>query len=120
MPSAASHKIDDYETLLVALQNVLGVVVPDEQRSDLVERIEPLLSTYKFDSLASLAEGLNSGQADDGKSGIIANVLDVISQRHASWHLSTETHKLLQNYIFAQLPEGARIWVVGCGTGQPA
>jgi len=40
MSSAVSHEIDDYESLLVALQNVLGVVVPDEQRSNLVERIE--------------------------------------------------------------------------------
>lgn len=120
MPSASSHEIDDYETLLVALQNVLGVVVPDEQRSDLLERIKPLLSTYKFDSLSSLAQGLHSGQAEKGHSGMITNVLDVISQRQSSWHLSAELQTLLQNYVFAQLPESARIWVVGCGMGQPA
>lgn len=120
MPSAASHTIDDYESLLVALQNVLGVVVPDEQRNDLLERVEPLLSTYKFDSLTSLAEGLGSSQAEKGHSDIITKVLDVISQRQSSWHLSVEIQTLLKNYVFAQLPESARIWVVGCGMGQPA
>ncbi len=116
MPSAASHKTDDYEALLVALQNVLGVVVPDELRSNLVERIEPLLSTYKLDSLTSFAESLQGGQADDLKS----NVLDVISQRQTGWSLNPETKNVLHNYIFAQLPEKARLWIVGCGQGQLA
>lgn len=120
MPSAASHNIDDYETLLVTLQNVLGVVVPDEQRSNLVERIEPLLSAYKLDSLASLAEGMAGGHADERHTAILSSVLDAISQRQSSWHLSSEVKKLLHNYIFSQLPEKAKILLVGCGQGQLA
>ena len=120
MPSAASHKIDDYETLLVALQNVLGVVVSEEQRSNLLARIEPLLLTYKFDSLGSLAEGMMAEQGDERRSTILADVLDVISESQTSWHLSAELTKLLHNYIFSQLPENAKIWVVACGQGQLA
>lgn len=120
MTSAASHKIDDYETLLVALQNVLGVVVPEEQRSCLVERIEPLLSTYQFDSLASLADGMTGGRSDERTSSILTSVLDVISQRETSWNLGPELCKLLQDYIFSQLPDKAKIWVVSCGEGQLA
>jgi len=115
MPSAASHKIDDYESLLVALQNVLGVVVTDEQRSNLLERIEPLLSTYQLDSLALLAEKLQ-----DSDSGVRADVLDVVSLRQPSWYLSAELKNVLNNYIFNQLPEKARIWIAGCGQGQLA
>lgn len=120
MTSAASHTIDDYETLLVALQNVLGVVIPEEQRGCLLERIEPLLSTYQFDSLASLADGMTGGQSDERKSSILTSVLDVISQRETSWNLGSEVSKLLHDYIFAQLPDKARIWVVSCGEGQLA
>jgi chemotaxis protein methyltransferase CheR len=116
MPSAASHKIEDYEPLLVALQNVLGVVVPDGQRIQLLEKIEPLLTTYKLNSLASLAESLASSQADE----IRSSVLNIISQRYADWSLCVETKNVLHNYIFAQLPDNARIWIVGCGQGQLA
>ena len=73
MQSATSHNIDDYESLLVALQNVLGVIVPDGQRSNFVERIEPLLSSYKLDSFSLFAEKLQSGNAE-----VCTNVLDVI------------------------------------------
>lgn len=116
MPSAAPHNIDDYESLLVALQNVLGVVVPDAQRSRLVQRIEPLLLTYHLDSLASLAESLQSGQNSDIKS----SVLKTISEYQPSWGLNSVTLKVLHEYVFAQLPANASIWVVGCGQGQTA
>ena len=115
MSSAVSHKIDDYESLLVALQDVLGVVVPDEQRSHLVERVEPLLSAYKLDSLADLAKKLQDEESDAR-----TDVLDVITQRQSSWTISSEIKNVLHNYILSQLAENARIWVVGCGQGQLA
>lgn len=116
MSFAASHNIEDYESLLVALQNVLGVVVPETQRSCLVERVEPLLSDYKLDSLASLAESLQGEQANE----IRSSVLEAISQRQSGWTPGPATLNILHNYIFEQLPDGARIWIVGCGQGQLA
>jgi chemotaxis protein methyltransferase CheR len=120
MPPAASHNIDNYEPLLVALQNVLGVVVPDELRGNLLERIEPLLSNYKLDSLAALAESLQSTRADELHADLLVNVLDIISQQPTAWSLNAEIKNLLHNYVFAQLPENARLWIVGCGQGQLA
>ncbi|GMR00971.1 MAG: hypothetical protein BMS9Abin19_0316 [Gammaproteobacteria bacterium] len=116
MSSTISHEIEDYESLLVALQNVLGVVVPDAQRSCLVERVEPLLSNYKFESLASLAASLQGEQADE----IRSSVLEAISQRQSDWIINPAMLNVLHNYVFAQLPDSARIWVVGCGQGQLA
>jgi len=116
MPSATTFNIDDYESLLVALQTTLGVVVPEGQRSALLTRVEPLLMTYKFDSLKDLAGNLRDGKVDEIK----AKVLDVISQRQPGWSLHPEMKKILQDYIIAELPEKARIWVVGCGQGQLA
>lgn len=115
MSPAASHKIDDFEPLLIALQNMLGVVVPDAQRNNLVEKIEPLLLRHHFDSLAALAENIQGTKSD-----VLTDVLDVISQRQSSWYLCTETKNILNKYVFEQLPENARIWVVGCGQGQLA
>lgn len=116
MPSAVPHNIDDYEPLLVALQNALGIVVPEGQRSSLLERIEPLLATYELDSLVSLAQRLQNSSSAEIKS----DVLNVISRPQPGWYLSPEVKKVLQEYIFAQLPDKARLWLVGCGQGQPA
>lgn len=115
MSSAISRNIDDYESLLVALQNFLGVIVPDGQRNNLVERIEPLLSSYKIDSFALLAEKLKACDAD-----VCVNVLNVISQRQPVWSLNAEAQNILHKYILPQLPDKAKVWVVGCGQGQLA
>jgi chemotaxis protein methyltransferase CheR len=115
MPSATPINIDEYEPLLVALQTTLGVVVPDGQRSNLLARVEPLLTAFQFASLADLARALREGQAE-----IKARVLDAISQRQPGWSLNPEMKKVLQDYIIAQLPEKARIWTVGCAQGQLA
>lgn len=116
MPSATTFNIDDYESLLVALQSTLGVVVPDSQRSNMLARIEPLLAGYQLDSLADLARKIQGAQADEIKS----RILDVISLPRPGWCLTAELKKVLHEYIFAQLPDKACIWIVGCGQGQLA
>ena len=116
MSSAATDTINEYEPLLLALQDVLGVVVPQGQRVNMLERIKPLLSTYKLDSFTSLAESLR----DDSAADVRSNVLDVISQRESSWVISPDMKRLLHDYIFDQVPENASIWLVGCGKGQLA
>jgi len=116
MSSSVSHTINDYESLLVALQNVLGVVVPEGHRSNLMERIAPVLSSNKIDTFVALAKKLQADEAGEIKS----EVLDVISQRQTSWFLSPDMKKVLCGYVLAQLPGDARIWVVGCGQGQLA
>jgi len=112
MSFPVSHNIEDYESLLVSLQNVLGVVVPDAQRRCLVERVEPLLAEYKLDSLASLAQSLHSGEHS-----VKSSILQAISQRQSDWALGTGMLKVLHNYVFDRLAEDARIWIVGCGQG---
>lgn len=117
MPSAASHTIDDYESLLVALQNVLGVVVPEKQRIPLLEKLVPMLQRYELDSIASLSRALTTGTPNNPAGDIKSTVLELISQRHSSWKLSDEIKSVLHKYVFAQLAEGARVWFVGCGQG---
>lgn len=114
MLSNISHNIDDFESLRVTLQNTLGVVVPEDQRNGLIERIIPLLSIYELGSLTSLADIIKDGKSEEIRSVL----LDVVSRIQLSWNLSPEIKNVLNNYIFSQLPENARVWIVGCGAGQ--
>jgi len=115
MSSAATNTINEYESLLLALQDIMGVVVPEAHRANLLARLKPVMSVYKLDSLSALADNL---QRDDGD--VRAKVLDVISRRESSWTISPDMKHLLHDYIFEQLPDNARIWLVGCGQGQLA
>jgi chemotaxis protein methyltransferase CheR len=111
-----THSIEDLDALLLTLQNTLGIVVTDEQRSDLFERVEILLVTHQLDSLASLASCLQENQAP----AIRTEMLDALSQSQSSWDFSSVNIKLLCDYILLQLDDNARIWMAGCGQGQLA
>ena len=114
MSSAASLGIDDYEPLLLVLQDELGVVVPEIQRVSLLDRVQILVDEYGLDTFAALAERIR------GNNEIKARLLDVISQRQSSWALSAPVINILRKYVLEQLPKNARVWVVGCGQGQMA
>ena len=116
MSSVASHNIDDLESLLVTLQNTLGIIVPDEQRSSLLGKITPLLSIYKLDSLASLAESIEQNKPET----IRTVIFDVVSQTQMGWLLNNEIKEVLNDYVFSQLPDKANVWILGCGQGQAA
>lgn len=109
--------IDEYESLLLALQNVLGIVVPDARRSQLLERLEGVMTEFQLESVTSLAQALrNNAQAGAVK----ARVLDVVSRPQMDWSIPAEINTVLRKYVFSQLPADGRIWVVGCGQGQLA
>lgn len=114
MSSAASLGIDDYEPLLLVLQDELGVVVPEIQRVSLLERVQTMLDEYDLDTFATLAERVR------GDDEVKSQLLHVISQRQSSWALSAPVINILRKYVFDQLPKNARVWVVGCGQGQMA
>ncbi len=114
MSSVVSPDLNDYESLLVALQNVLGIVVTDDQRSSLLMRIESLLSSNNIDSIAALTKILSENNE------IKSTLLETLSLPHSSWHLANDIKKVLHDYIFSQLPEKAKICIVGCGQGQLA
>jgi len=114
MSSEASLGIDDYEPLLLALQDELGVVVPEIQRVSLLERVQTLLDDYDLDTFATLAERVR------GDDEVKSQLLDVISQRQSSWALSAPVINILRKYVFEQLSNNARVWAVGCGQGQMA
>lgn len=114
MSSVVSQNFDEYESLLVTLQNILGIVVTDDQRASLLMRIELLLSSNNLTSIKELTQSLNEN--DELKSTLI----ETLSLHDSSWNLSGDINQILQDYIFPQLPKGAKIGVIGCGEGQLA
>lgn len=114
--SSVSYNVEHFEMLQIALQDSLGVVVMDAQRSDFVARVEPLLATHQLTSLASLAASLK----DERHGSVKAELLNLVSLRQPNWNLDVDIRGVLQTYIFPQLPDNARIWVVGCEQGQLA
>ncbi|HEB82372.1 MAG TPA: hypothetical protein ENJ11_05875 [Gammaproteobacteria bacterium] len=109
--------IDEYESLLLALQNVLGIVVPDARRSQLLERLQGVLDEFQLDSMNALARALeNNVQAG----AVRARVLDAVSRPQSEWVLPPEISSVLNKYAFAQIPDNGHIWLVGCGQGQLA
>ena len=113
---SVSYSMEDFEVLQIALQDALGVVVMETQRSDFVTRIEPLLASHRLSSLASLAASIQAEQSG----GVKAEILNLVSLKQSNWALDADINDVLQFYIFAQLPDNARIWLVGCEQGQMA
>ncbi len=116
MSSTNPQKIDEFEPLLLALQNALGVVVPDGKRMQLTLSLTPLLARYQLNSLTDLADRLSEKNSDELKS----SVLEAITRCDTTWSLTDEIRTVLHKYILAQLKNDARIWVIGCGQGQLA
>lgn len=114
MSSVVSQDFDEYESLLVTLQNILGIVVNDDQRASLLMRIESLLVSNNLKSIKDLTQSLN--ESDE----LRATLIETLSLQHSSWNLSGDINQILQDYIFPQLPERAKICVIGCGEGQLA
>ena len=114
--SSVSYNVEDFEILQIALQDSLGVVVMDTQRSDLVARIEPLLASHRLSSLASLAASIQGEQG----AGVRAEILNLVSLKQSNWALDADIKDILQACMFSQLPDNARIWLVGCEQGQMA
>ncbi len=46
MSSVSSASIEEYQTLLLAMQDVLGVVVTEEKRDLISERIDRVMDQY--------------------------------------------------------------------------
>lgn len=114
MPAAPTYTSQDVESLLVSLQNTLGIVVPEEQRNTMVQRLLPVLSELNEDSLDALARALSNGSG----ATLAPKIMAALSHYTTGWHLNSELRTLFREYVFNQLGKGSRLWVVGCGRGE--
>lgn len=118
MSFVSSATIEEYQALLLAMQDVLGVVVTEGKRDFISERIDKVMNQYAIDSLPELAERIRKNP-DDGLNTLI---LEALSEHDNSWNAHPDLSRLFHMYILPSLAESKRkkfrIWVVGCGKGQ--
>ncbi len=120
MTMATQSQSEDYQTLQLALQDSLGVVVGEEGR-DLIEgKLQALMMRERLSKLTELATALRK----ESPSSIRSDVLEAITTHNTQWFGYPEINRLLGDYILPSLLEQqkteARIWLVGCGQGQSA
>lgn len=111
---------EEYQTLLLAMQDVLGVVVTEEKRELISERLGKVMQQYTIGSMADLARRIR----ENSENGLNTRILEVLSEHDHSWVNQTELPRLLNMYILPSVTEARkkkfRIWVAGCGRGQLA
>lgn len=111
---------DDYQSLQLALQDSLGVVVGDEGREQIAGRLRPLMLRERLSGLSDLANALRR----ETPGNIRSEVLEAITMHNTRWFGYPEINRLVNNYILPSLVENqqtsCRFWVVGCGQGQSA
>lgn len=120
MNSVPPTTIEEYQALLLAMQDVLGVVLTEEKRDVISERLIRVMQHYGIDSMTELAKRIRT-TPDDGLNSL---VLEVLSEHDSSWANHADLPRMLSDYVLpavaAAKPKKFRIWVTGCGRGDLA
>lgn len=120
MSPVAQKKTEQYQAFLLALQDVLGVVVGEEKRSLILEKLMPVMSSHGHKSIEVLADAMR----DESASELRASVLQAITSQDSTWFGNSDITRLLTEYVLPGLINqnklNYRIWMLGCGSGQNA
>lgn len=120
MTTVSDDKVDEYQALLLALEEVFGVVVGEQKRSLMTTKFQSVMESFGIDSLAMLANRIRGEQSHQ----LRAAVLQTITSNDVSWFSYPEISGLLNDYLLPnavnQNKNDYRIWVVGSGFGQLA
>lgn len=120
MTTVSDDKVDEYQALLLALEEVFGVVVGEQKRSLMTTKFQSVMESFGIDSLAMLANRIRGEQSHQ----LRAAVLQAITSNDVSWFSYPEISGLLNDYLLPnavnQNKNDYRIWVVGSGFGQLA
>ena len=120
MSPSAQKKADEFQIFLQAMRDVLGVVVDEEKRKSVNEKLAPVMESYGYESLGTLAQGMREESANN----LCLSVLQAITEHDSVWFGYPEIASLLNEYVLPgvvnQNAADFRIWLVGCGHGQIA
>lgn len=118
MNSVNTATIEEYQTLLLAMQDVLGVVVTEEKRDLISVRIDRVMDQYAIPSLSELASRIRK----NSEHGLNTRILEVLSEHDNNWNNHADLPRLLNTYILPSFADSGRnkfrLWVTGCGRGQ--
>ncbi len=116
MSSAVAKEIEDYQTLSLAFQDILGVVITEEQRLSILAKLNRVMQAFELDSVIDLAEKLRRSNINR----LNAAILSAITVGDTNWFRYSAISRLLQNYLLDNVVGETQIWVVGCGDGSLA
>ena len=116
MSISAAEQVEDFQTLALAFQDVLGVVLSEDQQPLVVSRLHRVMQAFEMDSVLELAEKMR--RPDQQR--LNSEVLDAISRAGSRWFAYPAVSQLLNDYILDNIGETARFWVAGCGDGSLA
>ena len=120
MSPVAQKITEEYQVLLLALQDVFGVVVGEERHGSMLEKLKQVVAARGLTSIEALAEALRDQSATE----LRASVLQAITSHDSVWFSYPEVAKLLNGYVLPAVINknrmDYRIWLIGCGTGQMA
>ena len=120
MSPSAQEITDEYQKFLQTMQDVLGVVVSEEDKNSVNEKLTPVMESYGHKSLGALAKAMR----DDETSELRLSVLQAITANDSVWFAYPEIDRLMNGYVLPGIinrnVDDFRIWMVGCGQGQNA
>jgi len=120
MNAVNAATIEEYQTLLLAMQDVLGVVVTEEKRDLISDRLGRVMRQYGITSLGELAQRIR----ENTDHGLNTLILKVLSEHDTSWNHHADLARLLNMYILPSFADSGRkkfrLWTIGCGRGQLA
>jgi len=112
--------IEEYESMMMALRDTLGVVVVDDNHHLVTDKLKPVMAEFDIDSLHVLADRLHDKQSSHLRTG----VLQAITSHDAAWSGHPGMSSLVNEYVLPAVVNQSRmdyrIWTVGCGHGQLA
>jgi chemotaxis protein methyltransferase CheR len=118
MSSAAQKRHDDYQALLLVMQDVLGVVVDDENHAQIRQKLKPIMAEYGFGSFSVLAKAMR----EEASKNLLSSVLQSIIAHDSVWFGYPDINKLVTEYVLPGIADknkaDFRVWIVGCGQGQ--
>lgn len=118
MEQAIQTRADDFQALLLSLQDKLGVVVGDDKYLEITDKLDPVMTVHGVETLGMLAERL----LNDDEVELRASVLQEITSPDSHWFSPSEVPALLTDYVLPSLDKQSggdfKVWVAGCGSGQ--
>ncbi len=117
---SGSKMVEEYQSMMLALRDTLGVVVVDENHGLITDKLKPIMAEFDIDSLEVLADRLHDEQSGHLRTG----VLQAITAHDTAWSGYPGLSSLMNEYVLPDMVNqnrmDYRLWTVGCGHGQIA
>ncbi len=121
MSIAATEQVDEYQSLILAFQDALGILITDQQRASVLVKLSHVMQSRKLASVRELANKMLQPE----ECPLNSDILEAITVAEPAWFKYPHISHLLHHYVLDNITrnaatKSARIWVAGCGDGSLA